>query len=235
MAVIDLQTRRVEGYVPAGWFAALVALSPDGQRLFVSSAKGLGSGRNAGPGFDDPGRGLHPGDIMQGTLQILDAPRGTLLTDGTRQVEENTYVRREVPLAASRALPYVNSRVDGPIKHIVFVVKENRTYDQVFGQRRGARGNPAGASLGLGVRVASKDGTRVLDVGGHHAESSRARRSFRHQRQLLLRCRSVQHRASLGGRRLSQRVGGSERAVAHRGTPVRHRRRDDATSTARAR
>ena len=35
------------------------------------------------------------------------------------------------------ALPFANSRVRGPIKHVVFIVKENRTFDQVFGQRRG--------------------------------------------------------------------------------------------------
>jgi YVTN family beta-propeller protein len=171
VAVIDAHAHTVEGYVPAGWFAALVALSADGQRLYVASAKGFGSGRNAGPGFVDPGRGLHPGDIMQGTLQIMETPRGTTLSDGTRQVVENTYVARQVPALLARALPYANSRFDGPIKHIVFVVKENRTYDQVFGQRRDARGNPAGATLGMGVRVASKDGRRVLprvDVTPNH-------------------------------------------------------------------
>ena len=103
VAVVDVRTQRVEGYVPAGWFAALVALSPDGQRLYVSSAKGLGSGRNAGPGFDDPGRGLHPGDIMQGTLQIIEAPHGTTLSDGTRQVVENTYVERARAASRRRA------------------------------------------------------------------------------------------------------------------------------------
>ena len=152
-------------------------MSGDGQRLYVSSAKGLGSGRNAGPGFADPGRGLHPGDIMQGTLQIVETPRGTTLSDGTRQVVDNTYAAREVPPLLARTLPYANSRFAGPIKHIVFVVKENRTYDQVFGQRRDARGNPSGATLGLGVRVASKDGRRVLprvDVTpNHHALADR--------------------------------------------------------------
>jgi YVTN family beta-propeller protein len=170
VAVVDVRARVVEGYVPAGWFAALVAVSADGQRLYVSSAKGLGSGRNAGPDFADPGRGLHPGDIMQGTLQIVEIPRGTTLSDGTRQVIANTYAEREIPSSLARMLPYANSRFEGPIRHVVFVVKENRTYDQVFGQRRDARGNPAGASLGLGVRVVSKDG-RVLpqvDVTPNH-------------------------------------------------------------------
>lgn len=177
VAVIDVARRRVEGYVPAGWFAALVALSHDGRHLYVSSAKGFGSGPNAGPAFTDPGRGLHPGDIMQGTLQVVDAPTPRALADGTRQVVANTYARRRVGAALARTLPLGNSRHDGPIKHIVFVVKENRTFDQVFGARRGVRGNPAGAELGLGVRVASKDGTRVLDrvdvTPNHHALADR--------------------------------------------------------------
>ena len=177
VAVIDVARRQVEGYVPAGWFAALVALSPDGQRLYVSSAKGFGSGPNAGPQFSDPGRGLHPGDIMQGTLQIVDAPAPQALADGTRQVVANTYATRRVTSTLARTLPLGNSRHDGPIKHIVFVVKENRTFDQLFGARRGVRGNAAGAELGLGVRVVSKDGTRVLDrvdvTPNHHALADR--------------------------------------------------------------
>lgn len=177
VAVVDVRRRRVDGYLPAGWFTALVAVSPDGQQLYVASAKGLGSGRNAGADFVDPGRGLHPGDIMQGTLQIVEAPRGTALADFTRQVIDNTYVARPEPPLAARALPYVNSRADGPIRHVVFVVKENRTFDQVFGQRRGVRGNPAGASLGLGVRVESEEGRRVLErvdvTPNHHALADR--------------------------------------------------------------
>jgi phospholipase C len=90
-----------------------------------------------------------------------------------RQQRERLHVTREVTTEAGAALPFANSRTRGPIKHIVFVVKENRTYDQVFGQRRGARGDAANTTLGLGMRVASKDGTRVLErvdvTPNHHA------------------------------------------------------------------
>jgi YVTN family beta-propeller protein len=173
IAVIDLKTRKLAGYIPAAWFCSLVTLSRDGRHLIVSSAKGFGSGPNGGTGFVAPDRGLHPGDIMQGTLQIIPVPDDAALAAMTQQVVRNTYVTREVTTEAGAALPFANSRARGPIKHIVFVVKENRTYDQVFGQRRGARGDGANTTLGLGMRVASKDGTRVLErvdvTPNHHA------------------------------------------------------------------
>ncbi|MDR1989175.1 MAG: bifunctional YncE family protein/alkaline phosphatase family protein, partial [Acidobacteriaceae bacterium] len=174
VAVINLATRHVDGYMPAGWFTALVALSGDGRTLYASSAKGFGSGPNGGTNFVDPGRGLHPGDIMQGTLQVLSVPDASTLAAMTSQVMRNTYVAREVPAATAAALPLANSSADGPIKHIVFVVKENRTFDQVFGQRAGVRGDAANAELGLKIRVASSDKTRAIDEPvdvspNHHA------------------------------------------------------------------
>jgi DNA-binding beta-propeller fold protein YncE len=163
VAVIDLTRRQLAGYIPAGWFCSLVALSRDGRTLFVSSAKGFGSGPNGGTGFVAPARGTHPGDIMQGTLQILPVPDDAALAASTRQVVQNTYVRREVPAAESARLPFGNTPGRGPIKHIVFVVKENRTFDQVFGQRKGVNGDTAPTTLGMKMRVANKNGSRVLD------------------------------------------------------------------------
>ena len=168
-----LKTRKLAGYIPAGWFAALVTLSRDGRHSDRQQRERLRVGPNGGTGFVAPDRGLHPGDIMQGTLQIIPVPDDAALVAMTQQVVRNTYVTREVTTEAARHLPFANSRGRGPIKHIVFVVKENRTYDQVFGQRRGARGDAANTTLGLGMRVASKDGTRVLErvdvTPNHHA------------------------------------------------------------------
>jgi hypothetical protein len=79
------------GYIPAGWFCAFVQLTPDGRHLLVSSAKGLGSGPNGGRGFVAPIRGTHPGDIMQGTLQIIPIPRPPNCQVHTRQTLANTY------------------------------------------------------------------------------------------------------------------------------------------------
>jgi len=179
VAVVDTGRRAVEGYIPAGWFTTSVAVSRDGRTLFVSSAKGLGSGPNGGRGFVDPGRGLHPGDIMQGTLQIVPVPDAAALASQTRAVLENTIGRREVVVARSHPLaaPLAGDAARGPIRHIVFVVKENRTFDQVFGQRRGVDGDPSLTTLGLGMSVRNEDGTRVVeraDVSpNHHALADR--------------------------------------------------------------
>jgi YVTN family beta-propeller protein len=91
VAVIDLERNAVDGYIPAGWFASLVALVDDDKTLVVGSAKGLGSGPNGGAGFVEPARGAHPGDIMQGTLQLLPVPDRQTLAAYTRQVIANTY------------------------------------------------------------------------------------------------------------------------------------------------
>jgi YVTN family beta-propeller protein len=159
VAVIDLAAGTQQGFIPAGWFPSMVALSDDDRTLLISSAKGLGSGPNGGPGFVDPDRGASPGDLMQGTLQIVPVPDAAQLAAQTRQVIDNTLTAR--PGAPS--LP--------AIRHVVFIVKENRTFDQVYGQRAGVQGDPSLADLGVGRAVRSKDGARAIeavDVSPNH-------------------------------------------------------------------
>ncbi len=147
VAVIDVAGRRVEGYVPAGWFASLVAVTGDGRGLVVSSAKGLGSGPNGGRGYVATERGLHPGDVMQGTLQVLPEPDAAALARGTARVVTNTYVARQVLDDAAAPVP--------PLP----------------GQRQGVRGDSTLAELGMGVRVAGDDGAPGLaraDVSPNH-------------------------------------------------------------------
>jgi DNA-binding beta-propeller fold protein YncE len=175
VAVVDVARRAVEGFIPAGWFTSSVAVSRDGRTLFVASAKGLGSGPNGGRGFVEPARGLHPGDIMQGTLQVVPVPDAPTLARYTQQVVDNTMSRRAAALDADHPLraALAGAETAGPIRHVVFVVKENRTFDQVFGQRAGVDGDASLTTLGLGMTVKNKDGSRVLekvDVSpNHHA------------------------------------------------------------------
>jgi YVTN family beta-propeller protein len=171
VAVVDTRRRRLEGYLPAGWFCSAVQVSADGGRLFVVSAKGLGSGPNGGNGFIAPVRGTHPGDIMQGTLQIVPVPTTAGLRESTRRVVENTYQKRRLEPARGGALPENSRAGRGPIKHVVFIVKENRTFDQVFGQRSGVRGDPTLTTLGWKMNIRSQDGARRLegvDVSPNH-------------------------------------------------------------------
>lgn len=179
VAVVDVTRRVVEGFIPAAWFTSSVAVSRDGGTLFVASAKGLGSGPNGGAGFVEPARGLHPGDIMQGTLQVVPVPDAVTLARQTRQVLDNTFIRTDALLEKTHPLApaLAGAAGRGPIRHVVFVVKENRTFDQVFGQRSGVRGDPSLTTLGLRMRVANRDGSRVLDAvdvsPNHHALADR--------------------------------------------------------------
>ncbi len=164
VAVVDTASRKLEGYIPAGWFASFVRVGAEGRVLFVSSAKGLGSGPNGGRGFVAPPRGSHPGDIMQGLLQRIDVPDARQLAEYTRQVIDNTYRGAPQETDATNPRPPARGLRQSPIRHIVFIVKENRTFDQVYGQRAGVKGDETLAGLGHGVTVRNKQTQVVADV-----------------------------------------------------------------------
>ncbi len=171
VAVVDTGKLSLLGYIPAGWFCSSVKVSADGRRLFISSAKGLGSGPNGGKTFRPPARGTHPADIMQGTLQIVEVPDNSGLSAYTRQVTANTFVAREVTDDGRNPVPAGSGLRSSPIRHIVFIVKENRTFDQVFGQRKGVNGDPANTDLGTGMTFSNETRTRTLrnvDVSPNH-------------------------------------------------------------------
>lgn len=164
VGVVDLRDRRLAGYIPAGWFCSFVHASRDGRRLFVSSPKGGGSGPNGGRGFVAPARGSHPADIMQGMFQVVDIPDAARLAEYTRQVVANTYRKRDVIDDGRNPLPPAPNVRRSPIRHVVFIVKENRTFDQVFGQRKNVVGDPTLAGLGRHVTVTNRLGASVKDV-----------------------------------------------------------------------
>ncbi|MFO1019908.1 MAG: bifunctional YncE family protein/alkaline phosphatase family protein [Planctomycetales bacterium] len=164
VAVVDTVERKNLGYIPAGWFCSFVKCSADGKRLFVSSAKGVGSGPNGGKDFTPPARGTHPGDIMQGTFQIIPVPSPTELTAYTQRVFDNTSKLSPIADNLKNPLPPVSKLRVSPIKHVVFIVKENRTFDQVFGARKNVAGDPTLATLALKVSLKNSKGLSIPDA-----------------------------------------------------------------------
>ena len=146
VAVIDLATQALAGYIPAGWFPSMVALSADDRTLIISSAKGLGSGPNGGQGFVDPPQGATAVDVMKGTLQIVAVPDEHQLSAQTRQVVANTY--QSGRSGGSGGSGGLGRSGWSAIRHVVFIVKENRTFDQVFGARLRVNGDASLAELG---------------------------------------------------------------------------------------
>ncbi|WP_157180722.1 bifunctional YncE family protein/alkaline phosphatase family protein [Actinopolymorpha alba] len=143
IAVVDLASRRVRGLVPTGWYpTSVVAL---GDKLYVTNAKGLGAGRNDGPGQPDPNKPGSPdkyiGSMMKGTLSTISVPSNSQLATYTKKVVANNGFDSKAQ-AAGAVLP-AQAGGKTPIKHVIYVVKENRTYDQVLGSLGKGAGDPS--------------------------------------------------------------------------------------------
>ena len=170
VAVVDVQRRKVKGYIPTGWGTTRVALHRQGTQLLVLSARGHGAGPNGGEGFVAPPRGTYIGDIQLGTFQIVDVPDEAQLAAYTKQVLDNTFRETTRYDDGKNPCPPLPGLRKSPIQHIVYITKENRTYDEVFGQLTGAKGDPTLARFGGKVAVGP---LAQVDVMPNHLKIAR--------------------------------------------------------------
>ncbi len=138
VAEVDLRSGRVLGFRPAGFFPVGIQLSKDGRTAFVVNTKGNGSVRETVKG--KPGT-THQ---FQGTVSVIDL--NTDVAAATSRVAENNGWNRAREIL-NPSLPVYS----GAIKHVLYIIKENRTYDQVFGDVK--EGNGDGKLCGLGEEV----------------------------------------------------------------------------------
>ena len=141
-AVVDVsQDRsRVEGFIPTGWYPTAVRGLPSGT-LVVLNGKGVRSYPNPnGPnptkrpeashlGVRNPG---YVGRLQKGTASWIEPFTAEQLDRWTREALKNTPYR-DTKLDESSPLP--------AIRHVIYIVKENRTYDQVLGDIREGNGD----------------------------------------------------------------------------------------------
>ncbi len=164
VAVIDAENFKVLGHIPTGWFPAKVEVSKNGTKLIITNAKGYGSGPNGGEIFKRRKEGSYIGSLMKGTIQIVDIPDNNKLKELTEQVVSNNFrfTKADDPLFAKRKdnpIPLYPGEKESPIKHIVFISKENRTYDEVFGQLKNGNGNASLARYGKGASFKNRKKT----------------------------------------------------------------------------
>jgi YVTN family beta-propeller protein len=153
IAVIDAVKLKVLGHIPAGWFPSKVEVTRDGKKLIVANAKGYGSGPNAGSVFNATGEGSYIGGLMKGTVEVLDIPKDNQLKEMTEKVIANNFqfLRSDDTSFFKRKdnpVPLYPKIRESPIKHIVFISKENRTYDEIFGGIRKGAGDSSIARYG---------------------------------------------------------------------------------------
>ncbi len=148
----------VEGLIPTGWYPTGVRFSLDGQKIFILSGKGLTS--DATPRGRNPGLNISPdaqysGAMLWGTLTTLRTPDHARLKEYTATALYVTPDTGKFRLAPATApLESVVPRKVGepsPIKHVFYVIRENRTYDQVFGDLPQGNGDPSLTLFGENV------------------------------------------------------------------------------------
>ena len=165
VAVVDVPTLTVVGHIPTGWFPSKLKVSPDGKKLIVANAKGYGSGPNGGRTFKLGAQGSYIGSLMNGTISVIDIASDAELKAETEQVIQNNFMFRAVDdlPKTSNPIPAFAGQKDSPIKHIVFIAKENRTYDEIFGQMPNSESDSTLARYGVGVTVKNKRGNQVVE------------------------------------------------------------------------
>ena len=174
VAVIDLASGATKGLIPTGWGPTRVLLSPDERDLYVISCRGYGAGPNGGANFITPIQGTYIGDIQLGTYQKIPMPDDTRLTAYTRQAISNTFLHTTVTDDGRNPLPPVQHVRKSPIRYIVYITKENRSYDEVLGQMPTGRGDSTLARFGCDVPIVTKDKTlRHMNVAPNHLKAAR--------------------------------------------------------------
>ena len=171
VAVLDARKGQVLGYFPTAWFPARVAVSQDGKTLYVANGKGFGAGPNGGPNFQEGPEGVYIGDITHGFVSILSSiPDRRALKQTTAQVLENNgfIPKTETGTRGAESPIPPPGQPSTKIDHIVFIVRENRTYDEVFGDLRIAgstvEGEPSMARWGEKARVKEKGEAAIEDA-----------------------------------------------------------------------
>ena len=145
-----------KGFIPTGWYPTNVKVI--GKKIFVSNGKGFSSFSNAkGPNpnkekvsyqqgsFEDiENRTEYIGGLMKGTLSIIDEPSATALALLSTAVYKNTpYTKQRENISKGEKGNPIPTKVGdkSPIKYVFYIVKENRTYDQVLGDVKAGNGD----------------------------------------------------------------------------------------------
>jgi YVTN family beta-propeller protein len=124
------------GFIPAGWYPTSVRVTPDGRRLVVANGKGATAKSNIPKG----NAGEYIATLYQGTLSVIDLPDAkhwaSQMAAWTTEAYACTPLKAEAAVAVTpppgNPIP-AKVGDPSPIKYVIYIIKENRTYDQVLG------------------------------------------------------------------------------------------------------
>ncbi|WP_423747413.1 glutaminyl-peptide cyclotransferase (plasmid) [Haladaptatus sp. SPP-AMP-3] len=152
-------TAEIAGLIPTAWFPSALAVTNDDRYLFVANMKGLGA--EANPNGPNPAKGDYSdngvegvetqyiGNMISGTLSKMSVPKEKQLAKYTDKVVENngfSEMTNELVHTSEDVTPQPVPRRVGdpsPIDHVIYIIKENRTYDQILGDIDAGNGDPS--------------------------------------------------------------------------------------------
>lgn len=154
IALFDLSERKKSkslGFVPVGWYPTNVKFSKEGDQIFVTNGKGMSSKDNRyGP---NPNKAApksvneYIGGLFQGTLSSIPTPSPDELASMTRLAFQSAPLQADSKVDNAGRSPDnpIPAKVGdpSPIKHCFYIIKENRTYDQILGDIAKGNGDPA--------------------------------------------------------------------------------------------
>jgi YVTN family beta-propeller protein len=162
LAVFDVSKKGKSvslGFIPTGWYPTAVKVVNN--KIYVANGKGINSAAN--PNGPKPNMSKAPqykganfeanrnetqyiGGLFKGTLSVIDMPTASELEAYTKLVYENTpYNKEKETMAEGEMGNPIPMKVgdSSPIKHVFYIIKENRTYDQVLGDVKAGNGDPS--------------------------------------------------------------------------------------------
>ncbi len=151
IAVIDLTTDKVKGLIPTGWYPGAVVLSKDGSKLFVANTKGVG-GRDL-----NKNAGGYRSNNHLGSVSFIPVPSKNVLEDYTVKAATNMRLPRitqamHLEKVKEKIVPVPTKPGEKSVfKHVLYIIKENKTYDQVFGGLKQGNGDSSLCQFGRNV------------------------------------------------------------------------------------
>src|SRR4029077_13126489 len=130
-------TGKLTGAVPVGWYPTDVALDAAGSTLFVLDGDGLSGHPNPGFGHSATGKSLdseYIGTLLTGDLERVPLQGSSMLGEGLASAREGARYRGGTPAAQPRS---------ALVRHVIYIIKENRTYDEILGDDPHGDGDPS--------------------------------------------------------------------------------------------
>jgi YVTN family beta-propeller protein len=154
VAVIDVSEpgkSRSLGYIPVGWYPTSVRVTPDGRHLLVANGKGIISKANPlgpVPGQQKTSTTQYIAHLFKGTLSIIDLPSPKQFEEQLIDYTAQAYACSPLQAGAGLASRSEDNPIPlkpgdpSPIKYCIYIIKENRTYDQMLGDMPEGNGDP---------------------------------------------------------------------------------------------